>query len=167
MHTYTGIKFYPSNPRLEDINIIDIAHGLSNMCRFSGQCFEFYSVAEHCLHISYNCKYPLWGLLHDAPEAYVVDVPSPIKAHLPEYKKIENNIMKVICTKYNLSLPEPPEVKETDIRMLATEISQLFYGCDDENLVNPLPGVRLQFLSPKEAKSAFLMRFFELVNLEK
>ena len=82
LSTYTGKKFYPYDPRPEQICIEDIAHGLSMLCRFAGQCRFFFSVAEHSIAVAHllpaNLK--LFGLLHDASEAYLVDLPRPVKA---------------------------------------------------------------------------------------
>src|SRR5690242_11754504 len=81
MQTYTGRRFWPLDPRVDDIDIGDIAHHLSLVCRFAGACREFYSVAQHCVGVSYVCdpKDALWGLLHDAAEAYVGDMVRPLK----------------------------------------------------------------------------------------
>ena len=91
LSTYTGKKFYPYDPRPEQICIEDIAHGLSMLCRFAGQCRFFFSVAEHSIAVAHllpaNLK--LFGLLHDASEAYLADLPRPVKAGLPEYRAIE------------------------------------------------------------------------------
>ena len=86
LSTYTGKKFYPYDPRPEQICIEDIAHGLSMLCRFAGQCRFFFSVAEHSIAVAHllpaNLK--LFGLLHDASEAYLADLPRPVKAGLPD-----------------------------------------------------------------------------------
>src|SRR5580704_9362466 len=81
LSTYTGKKFYPYDPRPEQICIEDIAHGLSMLCRFAGQCRFFFSVAEHSIAVAHllpaNLK--LFGLLHDVSEAYLADLPRPVK----------------------------------------------------------------------------------------
>jgi len=100
IRTYTGRKFWPLNPQPEDIDIDDIAHALSLVARFTGHTYCFYSVAEHSLYVStlavrlamtavrdwpasmrvpYAREIALWGLMHDASEAYLCDMPSPIK----------------------------------------------------------------------------------------
>ena len=77
LQTYTGIQFWPLDPRPEEIDIQDIAHALSLLCRFNGHCQRFYSVAEHSVHVSTILapEFGLWGLLHDAAEAYLSDIP--------------------------------------------------------------------------------------------
>jgi uncharacterized protein len=81
IQTYTGKQFWPLSPLPEDIVIEDIAHALSMQCRFGGHVRTFYSVAQHSVHVSLlvEPQYALWGLLHDAAEAYLVDLPRPIK----------------------------------------------------------------------------------------
>ena len=73
IQTYLGIQFWPLDPRPEEVMLFDIAHSLSNMCRFTGHCREFYSVAQHSVIVSQNVprEDAAWGLLHDASEAYM------------------------------------------------------------------------------------------------
>ena len=52
MQTHSGLRFYPLDPRPEDIRIEDIAHALPMICRFNGHCSRFYSVAEHSLNVA-------------------------------------------------------------------------------------------------------------------
>lgn len=104
------------NPSPEDIRIIDIGIGLTNQCRFGGQLsVGFYSVAQHCVIVSRLVPphLALEGLLHDAPEAYIGDVQAPLKRLLPDYKKIEKGLEKVIGLKYDLHF-DYPEVKLAD-----------------------------------------------------
>lgn len=100
IRTYTGILFDPFHPKIEDINIYDIAHALSNECRYAGHCSKFYSVAEHSVIISKLCseENALTGLLHDGSEAYVKDLPRPIKHHpkFKFYRDFSNKIQKLI-----------------------------------------------------------------------
>ena len=113
-------------PTLEMINIEDIAHGLSNQCRFAGQLPKFYSVGQHSVMCSMYDEFPtikvkLQALLHDAPEAYLMDIPTPIKRHLNNYKELENNVMKVIAEKFNIDYPFDGYVKWVDKDMLEWE----------------------------------------------
>ena len=133
--TYTGVKFYPLNPRPEDVNILDISHALSNIGRFTGHGKRFLSVAEHSLNcaellekLTNDPKLILYGLLHDASEAYCNDVARPLKQHLPNYIEIEKRIQQVIYEA--LGLPQPTEeeykmVKLVDDIMLINECKQL------------------------------------------
>ena len=117
IQTYTGLSFYPNDLRPEDIDINDIAHALSLICRFNGHCTEFYSVAEHSVRVSRymqaryaRCKMEMpspdvcsiYGLMHDTPEAYITDIPRPIKIDLPQFKVLEDSIYIEILKKFKL-----------------------------------------------------------------
>jgi hypothetical protein len=126
IRTYSGIDFHPLNTNINEIDIYDIAHALSNLCRWNGHCNEFYSVGQHSVLVSELCpkKYSLWGLLHDAPEAYIGDMSRPFKlsGRMEEYRKIEDRIMSVIADKFNLKGNAVPlAVKEVDHKILQTE----------------------------------------------
>lgn len=128
IQTYTGKKFWPLSPIIQDIDIIDIAHSLSMQCRFNGHCIKFYSVAEHSYWMAEAARKMdrsgveiLWCLLHDSPEAYLCDVPSPIKGRLEGFYRMEMRLMRAVASRFGLSWPEPKLVKELDYRILATE----------------------------------------------
>jgi 5'-deoxynucleotidase YfbR-like HD superfamily hydrolase len=103
LSTFTGNKFFPFAPHPHQIDIRDIAHGLSLLCRFSGQCPYFFSVAEHSIYVANNLpdNLKLEGLLHDASEAYLADLPRPVKVGLPEYNAIEAAVEEVIAQKFD------------------------------------------------------------------
>lgn len=126
-----GNTIDPLNPDPADIHIEDIAHALSNQCRFSGHVKKFYSVAEHSIKVSHAVpkEDALWGLLHDASEAYLVDVPSPIKNDLfgKQYREVEDMLMSVICEKYGLDPEMPASVKAADNSLLRTEVRDLLH----------------------------------------
>src|SRR5438128_5709421 len=98
MQTYTGRRFYPLAPAIEDVDLRDIAHSLAHQCRYAGHVDRFYSVAEHCVLLSraVPAEYALDALLHDAAEAYVVDVPRPLKRNLAGYAEIEDRALSTI-----------------------------------------------------------------------
>lgn len=125
LQTYTGKEFFPMDPQADAICIEDIAIGLSREPRYNGHTVtaEPYSVAQHCILAARVAptELKLWALLHDASEAYCKDMTYSVKYQLPEYKKLEKNILRVIAEKYNLGWPEPAEVKVIDNRLLATE----------------------------------------------
>lgn len=170
IQTYSGIRFTPTNPIEGAIVIQDIAHSLSLQCRFSGHCRDFYSVAQHSILVSYECEpgEELWGLLHDASEAYLVDIPKPLKASgkFDAYLDFEKNMMKVICSRFSLDVVEPPSVKKADYKLLCTEARDLLVEPrkDGFDLSNSLPYTIVP-LSPKEAEKEFLKRFFELIGV--
>lgn len=166
LQTYTGKAFWPFDPHLDEIDIFDIAHSLAHQCRYAGHCIRFYSVAEHCLHVSRLCSQEnkLWGLLHDATEAYLVDLPRPIKWHLPDYKVIEAELESVIASKFNLSLPIPLEVKLIDDCILDLEREQNMSEPPYDWQVHNHLGVyvRIQNWDPIKAEDEFLNEFLRL-----
>lgn len=126
IETQSGIRFHFLSPDPAEISIIDIAQSLSKNCRFVGQCRRFYSVAEHSFNVSrmlhqFPVEVQLAGLLHDASEAYITDVASPVKEHITGYQAMEDNIMKVIARKFNFEYPLHPAVKIADRAMLSNE----------------------------------------------
>lgn len=175
IRTFTGKKCWPCDPRPEDIAIEDIAHALSLLCRFTGHVKEFYSVGDHSLRVSELCKpeNQLWGLLHDASEAYLADVARPVKRNQEFgvfYKKVETGLMDVICERFGLPRTEPVEVKHYDNRLLRTEQRDLMPIANDGPLgdndrwkdgVKPLPEPLVP-RSSKETEQLFLERFKQL-----
>ena len=167
--TYTGVKFYPLNPNPDDIRTVDIAHALSNQCRFAGHVIDYYSVAQHSVQVSKHCdeRDALWGLLHDAAEAYLTDIPRPVK-HTPDlegFRQIEDKIMLAVCERYDLEPVMPVSVKKADTVELVTEAEWLMIGKGlewrEEMGVEPREGP-LPWLTPIEARSQFIARFREL-----
>ncbi len=137
IRTYTGKTIDVLNPKKEDIDIIDIAHSLSMICRWGGHTKQFYSVAQHSVLVSLLCpdNLQLEGLMHDATEAYIGDLVRPIKNEIEKYKEIEDNLAKVISEKFNLIYPWPEIVVEKDNIVLLQEWnSNLVNGKEDEKL---------------------------------
>lgn len=169
IQTYSGKKFFPLDPQEADVCIEDIAHSLSMICRFTGHCKEFYSVAQHSVMVSYlSGEFALYGLLHDASEAYICDLASPIKSsgHFDTYKAFENKLQSVIFRKFGLFGTEPPIVKKADTQMLSTEARDLLGELHPEWVLptEPLP-MTVNPLGQKEAKELFMKRFNELYQL--
>ncbi len=126
IETYTGRRFDSYNPKVEDVDIIDIAHALSLQCRFNGHCKMFYSVAQHSVYVSELCNQdPMWGLLHDAAEAYIGDVIKPLKWKLDEFISLEADVMLTICKKFGLNIIPLNEVKIADQTLLRLEADVL------------------------------------------
>lgn len=134
IHTAGGGKFYPSNIQPEQFSIKAIAHGLAKECRFAGMIKGFYSVAQHCVlmrdyaaaHNLFPLEQLIYVLLHDAAEAYIGDIATPIKATLPDFNRLEKKIMQNLMSHFGLAFPLPHGVKELDARIVVDEASQLF-----------------------------------------
>lgn len=169
IQTYSGKRFTPTNPKYSAIVIQDIAHALSMQCRFSGHCKKFYSVAQHSVLVSYLCNVEdaLWGLLHDATEAYLVDIPAPLKrsGKFDAYLDFEKEMQTAICQRFSLPEKEPPSVKIADKIMLATEARDLLVSLREDwtYAVEPAP-FRIDPLLPEAAEELFLKRFYQLVG---
>lgn len=122
------------DPQADQIDFLDIAGALSKICRFGGQCQEFYSVAEHCYHCAAVAKKDgqpdsivLACLLHDGAEAYLGDVVKPLKIMLPEYQKVEWLMEQAIALKFGVNLEAThAAMKEIDRAMLIAERRAMF-----------------------------------------
>ncbi len=130
VQTFSGRKFYPLNPRPDEVYLEDIAHALSCICRFGGHCKSFYSVSEHSVLVSLTLpQYGIEALLHDAAEAYLGDVPRPLK-HQPEwaqFRDIENRVLAAVYQRFGVnSTPQShDEIKKIDDRILVDEVTAL------------------------------------------
>lgn len=163
IETASGREFWPLDPRPEEIHIEDIATALSKLCRFGGHCKSFYSVAEHCALASefVPTGIALEALLHDAAEAYLSDIPRPLK-RLPEfaaYRAAETKLEQAIAARFGLVYPWPEEVKKIDDRLLHTEAGQLMPSAIWVRPELVLPGVTIRGLEPEEARRVFIRVF--------
>lgn len=199
LQTYTGRQYWPLDPRPEDVDLRDIAHALSQLCRYGGHTLFFYSVAEHSVLLSRwfesaaaasisspassspldavdvhgnpsrtthrGAQLALWALLHDAAEAYCVDLPRPVKRSVHGYEKIEIRNLTAIAQAFGLSLPPmPAAVKRADTAILADEQVQVM-GVPPARwpqLEQPPLGVMVQGWSPRRAEAEFLERFEQI-----
>lgn len=132
IRTFTGkwINVFDTDP--ETIDIRDIAHALSFQCRFGGHLKQFYSVAQHSIWCyeeakrrNMSKKDQLAALMHDSSEAFLVDIPRPIKQKLAEYKDVEDKLMKTIGDLYGFDWPMSKEIKEIDTIALEMEWNYL------------------------------------------
>ncbi len=166
--TYTGKQLHFLGPDAEEIDIVDIAHGLALSCRWGKQCQRFLSVAEHSWHASKLVppELALEGLMHDACEAYLTDVPSPIKAYLRRYKEIEAIIQEAICKKFGVPTVENPLVKHADECLKRAESRLNMNGPLNDTGVagHDLPDLELEYWCPETAEVMFLQRFEELTR---
>jgi len=160
IQTYSGRRFWVLAPHADDVDIRDIAHHLSLICRFTGACKYHYSVAQHSLLVSElvpdDCR--LWALLHDAAEAYLSDVARPVRRQLG-IDHIEAPILYAIAEKFELDWPMPEEVHCADQIALATERRDLMNPCKFQwgqiKGVAPDPR-RIMPMSSIQAKEDFL-----------
>lgn len=178
IQTFCGKRFYPFDPRPEEVFIRDIAHALSLINRFTGHTREGMSVAQHCVHVSQVCdpRDAKWGLLHDASEAYMQDLSRPIK-HRPEmkfYRDAEQRVLEVIAERFGLKMPIPLSVHQADRRMLLTERRDLMRHlewtskqCEDWDLGSNGPFTwKVTAWAPKHAEAMFLDTFQRLFDGE-
>jgi len=165
IQTYTGKQFWPLTPRVEDVDVRDIAHSLSLQCRFNGHCRMFYSVAEHSVRVSRAVSPSMapWGLLHDAAEAYLTDLPRPVKATLTGFQDLEESVLEVIARAFGLPWPMPEAVRAADDALLATEARDLMAPppCSWQLPAEPL-AERIVPVSAERAEELFLGRHREL-----
>jgi 5'-deoxynucleotidase YfbR-like HD superfamily hydrolase len=172
--THTGVRYCYHGTEPEMIRIEDIAHALSNICRFAGHVSKFYSVAEHSVRVSYVCPeaFQLQGLLHDASEAYCVDIPRPLKnaPGMDIYKGYEKVSHNVIAEVFGLPTVHDRSVDVADVCLLYTEKRDLMPDIPWANeskitglSTRPLMSV-IDPWSPEQAKIKFLTRFYELTG---
>ena len=133
MQTASGRKATPSRLEASEISVEDIAHHLGNLCRWTGACRYFYTVAQHCVLVSEALTQrenrpdlAIYGLLHDASEAYTNDINSPLK-YSPEmmgFRYVERRAEDAILSAFDLTPLSPEDlaiIKRVDLRMMATE----------------------------------------------
>lgn len=174
LQTYSGLAFFPLAPHPDQVAIEDIAHALSLQCRFAGHTREHYSVAQHSVLVSryVPAEDALWGLFHDAAEAYLVDLPRPLKHYSRlghEYRRIEARAQRAICERFQLQLGEPASIAEVERRLLWTERRDLMAplrvsGLDWGAPALPYPD-KIQPWADWQAELEFMLRFGELMGL--
>jgi hypothetical protein len=169
IQTISGKRFDLIAPCADQIDINDIAYSLGMLCRFNGHGLRYYSVAEHAVHVSREIspEHALAGLLHDASEAYIGDVPAPLKRHLPDFQRCEVRLETLIAEHFGLKASDftSPELKRADMQLLVDEKTAIM-------LPEPAPWPpmapppkdpdRILCLPPEDATQAFLRRFAEL-----
>lgn len=171
--TYSGIVFRPLEPEPHMIVIEDVAHALANNCRYTGHVREFYSVAQHSVHVAdlllneYGAFEPslaYWGLLHDASEAYLSDLARPVKQQ-PElgdtYRACEERLMLAVAERFGLDWPMPAEVKWADDVLLRAEQRDLMPGEYPREEADKYWPFTIEGWSPARAEAEFL----EMLNL--
>lgn len=155
IRAFSGAYVDVFDPKPEMFLIEDIAEGLAYKYRWGGHSASKITVAEHCVKVAICCapNNKLAGLLHDASEAYLSDIPSPIKKHLHEYKVIENRVMKCIAEKFGFEWPMSTYIKAADNDQLHREWHEVVLETGET-------------LSPEHAKVLFMDWFLELVEVK-
>ncbi|AMP13698.1 hypothetical protein [Collimonas pratensis] len=172
--TYTGRYICLAEPRDVDFHISDIAHALSQICRFGGHTRQFYSVAQHSVLVSQMVPvdYRLQALLHDAAEAYFGDMVQPLKRMeaLQHYRDYEQSMQSRLFEAFGVipTTHSTEAVKRADLEMLATERRDLM--APDMAPWSILEGVEPRRASitpvmPQSAEILFIKRFKELAGV--
>ena len=164
--TVTGIHFYPLNPNPKDIDIEDIAHALSLICRANGHFRHFYSVAQHCIACAeeaiergYSPEVILGCLLHDASEAYLCDVTRPVKKHIPQYLQAEEKLQEVIWKRFigrELTEAEQQQIFEIDDHILSQEFHLLMPEDLNEDYRKLQSECACEYQAPHKVKAQFI-----------
>ncbi len=189
--TYSGRQVSLDCPTREDIALIDIAVGLSNQCRWTGQCWPFYSIAEHSVIVSNEIEARwetlksstfldmrqacLIGLIHDAPEAWLNDLIRPVKRLINGYENLEVLFANAVKDKFNLQYDDQDYkvIKQIDDLMTITERLRLFPNLDPATYTRDvdlslLPDASvIRCVNPQEAVYQFIHRFAELAGLSR
>ena len=181
IQTRHGRSVHVFDPQPEEFDIRDIAYALSMQCRFNGHIKQFYSVAQHSVYVSRAAGYTnvpqarLWGLMHDASEAYIGDMPTPVKKWLPDFCAVEKNIEDAICLKFGIE--RTPEiqmtVKECDRLLLVYEAKELhpyFDGIENWEARSDITGTitrldpKFYAWPPEIAQMNFLKEFVKVTD---
>lgn len=167
--TSQGTYFDFEHPERSEINTLAIAHALANLCRFTGHCLEFYSVAQHAVLVSHLVppQFAFQALHHDDAEAFIGDMASPLKKLLPTYKDIERRVEAEVFRRQGLPAVLAPEVKHADLVALRTEQRDLMH--ENGGLWTSLAGIapacfRITALPPAAARNLYLARHAELAG---
>lgn len=168
IQTYTGKKFHFLNPSPDEIDIEDIAYALAHTTRWGGHCSPPITVAQHCVLVSRLLRnrymspmVQMQGLLHDAAEAYIPDIPSPFKPFFPDVVKIDAMIEQAICQKFGVTFPFDPMVKTMDIESYRWEYRDLMRPegmCEEPSSFRPT----LRVWPAEEAETEYLATYWVL-----
>lgn len=170
--TIGGRKFNPLSPSLNNIDIEDIAHSLSLICRANGHFKQFFSVARHCINCAkeakvrgHSPKIQMLCLLHDATEAYVGDMTRPLKLQLDYYCECEDRLYSTILKALDITPPTEEEkavIKAIDDCMLYHEFRTFNGDC----LFDEAPPIHIKIEDSErtfaETKTDYLVLYHEL-----
>jgi len=170
--THMGNYFDFADMQNSVIDIKDIAYALSNTCRYGGHCNKYYSVAQHSVLVSYMVpeEDALEGLMHDSSEAFLGDVPTPLKNLLPDFQKLEFELEEIIAQRFGFRYPFPESVHRADKMLLAAEQRDLMPNYDDAKKWHesiglvPWADTVIPWEKNYVAEQMFLWRFDELME---
>lgn len=170
--TFSGKLFWPLEPRLEELEIADIAHHLAMTCRWRGAVLEFLSVAQHSWHVAKALRAEpletqLWGLLHDADEFCLCDLSSPLKSDVgfgAGFRAASNRVLKVVAERYGLAWPMPDVVGEADRMVAAAEARMFLRRAPSWAVQDQRYQEEIFPWSPEQAKNAFMAKFDVLMH---
>lgn len=168
MNTHQGVKFYHFRADPSMMNILDVAKGLSQNCRFNGQTPFHYSVAQHSLLVDDlfclmfpeqrdNRRRRRTCLMHDCGETWVPDVHSAVKHKLPDYLKLLREIEDIAAEAFDLEWPEHPQVKLVDGILVSTELVKLMRS--PPHILEPRLDIEIKPMKPKDVELEFLKRW--------
>ena len=168
MKTFTGQHINFQDASSNTFLIEDIAASLSKQCRYNGHSIKFYSVAEHSVHVSHLVEHAtrskheaLHALLHDASEAYLGDITSPLKKILPDYKALEREFEIAIGKSFKTGTEITTLISEYDQHLAEKEMNELMNTVYFvENLTNRI--ITIHCWEPEYAELQFLKRFYKL-----
>jgi 5'-deoxynucleotidase YfbR-like HD superfamily hydrolase len=173
LQTVSGRWVNPFDPDPSQLDAGDIARALANQCRFGGHTRVFYSVAQHSVIVSElveqrggDIEEAFAALMHDASEAYLGDMPHPLKHRSPlgaAFKAAEDHLERAIRDRFRIK-PDVAEIKRADRALLATErrtFSAETWHWPELEGVEPLD-LELTAWPPDEAAEAFAQRYAEL-----
>lgn len=169
IETSTGRLFWPLDPVPGDVDILDIAHALSNKCRFTGHTKRFYSIAQHSVLVSQFVpeEFMLEGLLHDAVEAYLPDLPFPLRGAFSEWESIENRVHEAVAERFGLRFPYPDAVVDVDRKIIRDEAWSFMksQGVGKQWAGSTAKfGLRIRPWSPEESRERFVEQYQKVIE---
>jgi hypothetical protein len=155
IQTFTGKQFFPLEPDIELIDLMDIAHALSLQCRFAGHCRHFYSVGQHSLIVASLAppEYILEALLHDAAEAYLGDISRPVKAFMRDYRFAEFRLRLAIEERFSLKKDNQALIHRLDDTVLYWEGKYLMPDVAVWNIAKPIQEIEAHHFVPSSSVS--------------
>jgi hypothetical protein len=170
IQTYSGGRVWPMDLRTDDVRLQDVAHHLSMKARYAGACTDFLSVAQHAVELSRAVPggpaVQYAALHHDDTEAFLPDIPSPVKPFIPGWRAIENSAERaIVIGAFGVDPRHLQMVKPFDRRIIADEVRAVMEPSEHPWRTRPIPlGLDISPWGPARAEQAYLDRHFELLR---